>query len=245
MLRRLIMAAALAACAVTPALAQEEEGEEIVVTGSRYRERYEDFVVPHVAVVRRADAAAMELTVSSDTRDAAARRAELNQALRNLASRAGGAVTLGILDEDGDDDDGETRLRPFSVELAMDLLRAGSRPDTSQITILTRTPIRPNDTLDSVEERLDGFRASMARPGRVEAWGGDLNLIVIDPPQYRGEIISAITTDAGRISTALGSAYGARLEGLENPIAWKRAGDLELRLFIPYRMIILPRDGAS
>jgi hypothetical protein len=243
MFRRFVVAVLLATSVVAPVAAQEEE-EAIVVTGSRYRDRYEDFVVPHVAVLRRADAAAMALTVSSDTRDPAGRRAELNQALRNLASRANGAVTLGILDE-GEGDGGQTRVRAFSVDLAMDLLSGGQRPDTSQITIITRTPIRADDTLDSVEERLNAFRTSMPRPGRVEAWGGDLDLVIINPPQYRGEIIGAITTDAGRISTALGSAYGARLEGLENPIAWKRAGDLELRLFIPYRMIILPRDSAS
>ena len=243
MLRSIILAAAMAVCAVAPASAQDEEEEAIVVTGSRYRDRYEDFVVPHVSVVRRADFGAMPLTISSDTRDANARSGELNQALRNLGSRAGSAVTLGILDE-SDEDDGETRVRPFSVELAMELLRAGARPDTSQITIITRTPIRANDTRDTVEQRLNDFRQSMTRPGRVEAFGDDLDLIVLNPSQYRAQIIGSITTDAGAISSALGGAYGARLEGLENPIAWKRAGDLELRLFIPYRMIVLPRDAA-
>jgi len=243
MVRSIILAATMAVFAVAPAFAQDEE-EAIVVTGARYRERYEDFAVPHVSVMRRADFAAMPLTISSDTREANARREELRQALRNLAGRAGSAVTLGILDE-SDEEDGETRVHPFSVELAMSLLRAGARPDTSQITIITRTAVRPGDTRDTIEERLDDFRASMTRTGRVEAWGDDLDLIVLNPAQYRGQIIAAITADSGAISSALGSAYGARLEGLENPIAWKRAGDLELRLFIPYRMIILPRDAAA
>jgi hypothetical protein len=243
MLRQIVLAAALAACLVTSASAQDEE-EMIVVTGARYQQLYGGVPVPHVSVVRRADFATMALTVSSDTRDAAERSSELNQALRNLASRAGNAVTLGILDE-GAGSDGETRVRPFSVDLAMRLLRGGNRPDTSQITIITRTAIRPNDTRESVEERLNVFRTSMARPGRVEAWGSALDLVLVNPPQYRAEVLAAITADANSISAALGSAYGARLEGLENPIAWKRSGELELRLFIPYRMIVLPRDGAA
>ncbi len=246
MSRSIICAVLLALAIAAPSIAQDSDGEDaaIVVTGSRYRDAYQDFVVPHVAIVRRADAAAMGLTISSDTRDANARSEELRQALQSLAHRAqAGAVTLGILDDDGEG--GQTRVRAFSIGLAMTLLRAGARPDTSQISILTRTPVGASDTRDSVEDRLNAFRTSMQRPGRVEALGGDLDLVVINPPQYRAQIIANITTDAGRIAAGLGPNYGARIEGLENPIAWKRAGDLELRLFIPYRLVVMPRDSTA
>lgn len=234
------IAALLLVFAAAP-LAHAQDGEdEIVVTASRYRDRYEDFVVPHVALTRRADAAAMGLTISSDTRDAAARRNELNEALRGLARLGNSAVTLGILREDSDEEEGRTRVVRFSVEAAMELLRQGSRPDTSQLTIILRTPISSDDTLESVEARLESFSAHAPKPGRVEYVTDDIELVLTNPPQYRAPVIVAITNDANTIIAGLGGRYGVRLEGLENPIAWKRAGDLDLKLFVPYRMIVLP-----
>ncbi len=239
MLRTFIVSALLALAAVTPSLAQDEE-EAIVVTASRYRDRYEEFVVPHVALTRRADSAAMNLTISSDTRDAAARRNELSEALRGLARIGNSGVSLGIVQEDGDEGQGRVRIVRFSVEAALQLLRPGPRADTSQATIVLRTPIRAEDTLESVEARLDAFRLGAPRPGRVEYLSGDIELVLVNPPQYRAPVIAAITADANTITRGLGAGYGVRLEGLENPIAWKRAGDLDLKLFVPYRMVVLP-----
>lgn len=239
MLRAFVLAAALALSAAAPAWAQEED--YIVVTATRYQERYEDFAVPHVAITRRADSAAMSLTLSSDTRDAGARRTELNEALRGIARLSNSAVTLGILQEDEEEEDqGRTRIVRFSVEAAMELLRPGARADTSQVTIIVRTPVRSEDTLESVEERLEAFSEGAPTPGRVEYFTGDLDLVLVNPPQYRAPVIVAITADANTIVRGLGAGYGVRLEGLENPVAWKRAGDLDLRLFVPYRMVVLP-----
>lgn len=239
MLRAFIVATLFAFAAFTPVLAQEE-ADEIVVTATRYRERYEDFVIPHVTLTRRADSAAMGLTISSDTRDPAARRNELNEALRGLSRLGANGVSLGILREDSDAEQGRVRIVRFSVEAALQLLRAGGRADTSQLTIILRTPVRVEDTLESVEARLDAFRQGAPRPGRVEYFSGDIELVLVNPPQYRAPVIAAITADANTITRGLGAGYGVRLEGLENPIAWKRAGDLDLKLFVPYRMVVLP-----
>ena len=240
MLRAFVLCAALALTTAAPAWAQDEE-EYIVVTASRYRERYEDFATPHIAITRRADSAALSLTISSDTRDAATRRTELSEALRGVARLGNSAVTLGILQEDEEDEgEGRTRIVRFSVEAAMGLLRPGGRADTSQVTIILRTPVRAEDTLESVEERLEAFSEDAPTPGRIEYFTGDLELVLINPPQYRAPVIAAITADANTIVRGLGAGYGVRLEGLESPVAWKRAGDLDLRLFVPYRMVVLP-----
>lgn len=239
MLRAFVLGAALALTAA-PAWAQDED-EFIVVTASRYQERYESVAIPHVAITVRADSAAMNLTISSDTRDAAARRTELNEALRGIARLGNNAVTLGILREDAQDDGvGRTRIVPFSVEAALDLLQAGGRADTSQVTIVLRTPVSEQDSIDSVEQRLRAFSRNAPTPGRIEYFTGDLELVLINPPQYRALVIAAITADANTIVRGLGAGYGVRLEGLESPVAWKRAGDLDLRLFVPYRMVVLP-----
>jgi hypothetical protein len=132
------------------------------------------------------------------------------------------------------------RIVPFSIEAALESLSAGGRPDTSQVRIVLRTPIRAEDTLERVQARFDAFKQGAPRPGRVEYYSNAPELVLVNPPQYRAAVIAAITVDANTITRGLGPGYGARLEGLENPIAWKRAGDLDLKLFIPYRMIVLP-----
>ncbi len=145
-----------------PATAQDADDEVVVVTGTRYTERYEDFAVPHVAIVRRADSAAQNFTLSSDTRDPAARRGELTEALRGLARAAGtGGVTLGIYDDD--DEGGRSIVIPFSVEAGLELIRQGSRPDTSQVSILLRTDIRAGDTYADVEQRFEQFEQRAPR----------------------------------------------------------------------------------
>ncbi len=240
MVRAFILGAALVLAAAAPVWAQEEE-DAIVVTASRYQERFESFTIPHVAITRRADSAAMDLTISSDTRDAATRRAELQEALRGVARLGNSAVTLGILREDAQDEGvGRTRIIGFSVEAALDLLRQGGRADTSQVTIVLRTPVRESDTLEGVEERLQSFSRNAPKPGRIEYFTGRIELVLINPSQYRAPVIGAITSDSSTIVRGLGAGYGVRLEGLENPVAWKRAGDLDLRLFVPYRMVVLP-----
>lgn len=244
MLRTCLIAAVLMAAAATaPAFAQEDE---IIVTAARYVDAYQNFSVPHVSRVRRADFAVESVTITSDTRDFAQRRQELQQALQSLTRFANrdARVSVALIDED-DDESGQARVVPYTVEKALESLQPGGRPDTSQVTVSVRTRVAAADDLDAVEGRLAEFVRSIPRPGRVETLTGDLQLTLTEPQQYRSQLVADIAADASAISGTLGQGYGARLEGLESPIAWRRAGDLDLRLFVPYRMVILPRDGGS
>lgn len=241
MLRQMVLAAAMAACAIAPAFAQDEAAE-IVVTATRYVEAYQRFSIPHVSNVRRADFAVANITISSDTRDATQRNAELRQALQSLTRYAdrNAALSVALIEED-EDESGQARVVAFTVEKAMESLGASGRVDTSQVTLAVRTRITAADNLDSVERRLGQFVSAIPRPGRVEVGMDDIQLTLTNPQQYRPQLIAAIAADATGVSSALGPGYGAQLTGLESPIAWRRAGDLDLRLFIPYSMLILPR----
>lgn len=245
MFRQIVLAAAMAACTVAPASAQDESAE-IVVTAMRYVEAYQSFTIPHVSNVRRADFAVANITISSDTRDGALRNSELRQALQALTRYAdrNAALSVALIEED-EDESGQARVVSFTVEKAMMSLSGGGRVDTSQVTLAVRTRITAADNLDSVERRLDQFVGSIPRPGRVEAGLGEIQLTLTNPQQYRPQLIAAIAADATSVSRALGPGYGAQLNGLESPIAWRRAGDLDLRLFIPYGMLILPRGPAT
>jgi len=245
MFRAIILAAAAFAL-TAPALAQQD-AEEIVVTAARYRDAYENFTVPNVALIRRADFAVEDFTITSDTRDAAARRQELRQALQSLTrfSDRNARVSVALVQQD-EDESGAARVVNFAVEKAMLSLRATpNRPDTEYVTLAVRTRVVATDDLDAVEGRFAEFSRSIPKPGRIEVALGGLELTLTDPQQYRAQLVTAIAADASRVASALGPGYGARLEGLENPVAWRRAGDLDLRLFVPYRMVILPRETAG
>jgi hypothetical protein len=230
---------AVLAPSINPASAQELE--EIVVTAVRYEDRYESFTVPHVSLKKRADFVVEDLFVESDTRELDTRRNELMQTLNDLGRRAaaGGPVTIAILEE-SEDEGGDTRVKPFSVSVAEEAIRSGSRPDTSRVELLIRTAVSADDTIESVEERFDSFVRGLPKPGRVSLSTGDAQLTLVSPAQYREEVIAAIGQDARAILGALGPGQAVELEGLENQLAWRRTGDLELTVFLPHRLKVVP-----
>lgn len=240
MLRSLFFAAVVLAFTVPVASAQDGE---IVVTAQRYSDAYERFSVPHVSMVRRADFVIAEISISSDTRDEAQRNQEVRQALQSLTRFANrdARISVALIEEDSEEG-GQSRVIPYTVEKAMESLRNAGRPDTSMVSISVRTRVTAEDTRESVEERVDNFVSDIPRPGRVEVSVGGSQLSLTDPRQYRPQLVAAIAADANSVASALGQGYGATLTGLENPIAWRRAGDLDLRLFVPYSMTIIPRN---
>lgn len=222
--------AVLAVGDVTSALAQE-----IVVTASRYRSAFGELPIPHVSQKRRADFAISELEVRSDTRDFTERRNEMREALRGLEARArSGQVTLALTD------DGAGLVRPFSMGAAEELIVADRRPDTSLVTIRLRTPVAAEDTLESLHGRIERFVAGAAKPGRVEMEAGDTELTLVNPEQYRPELLRDIANDGNEITAMLGVGYGLQLTGLERQVAWRRTGDLELTLFVSYTLSAAP-----
>lgn len=240
-MRAQLNAALLAmALAIAPVSAMAQT-DEIVVTASRYVDRYERTQIPQIAIVHRADFAVTSVSIESDTRDLALRRSELTETLREVERRTrnASAVTVALLEE-SEIESGETRVKPFTLEAAQNQITGGTRPDTSRLSILLRTPVSENDTLASVEERLDAFIRGVPKPGRVTVGASSIDLTVINPSQYRAATIAAIAADGRQILSAVGPGHSLRIEGLENRIAWFRSADLELTLYIPHRLQVVP-----
>lgn len=217
------------------AFAAPVAAQEIVVTGARLA-RFEGLQTPHVSMTRRADYAIFSLVVRSDTRDEAARRQELRDALRGLQSRAReGAVTLALVDES------VGIVREFTLAGAEELIRPDRRADTSMLTIRLRTPVGERDNLDAIAARIDAFIRQAPKPGRVEMEKGAMELTLVNPQQYRDPLLRQITEDGRRVAAMLGEGYGVELSGLERQIAWQRSGELELTLFLPYALSAAPQ----
>lgn len=237
--------------ALLPGLAHaQDNGEEIVITGSYMRAAPEkaampidvmsaDLVIdqsapPFVTIPKRADFAIVALTVSSDTRDLSTRRNELRGALRSLMDRTkGSSITLRLLDQK------EGIVRDFSLAAALESL-AGYDP---AVHVFLRTPISADDTLQSLHERITAFVAATPKPGRVELEEGALDLTLLDPEQHRSALLAAIAVDGKQASGAFGENYGIVLAGADNRVAWERTGDLDLNLYISYAMEVTPNPA--
>ena len=69
----------------------------------------------------------------------------------------------------------------------------------------------------------------------------DLTLSVVAPDQYRGAVADAIAADARTMAAKLGPDYGVEIEGLNRPVEWARASLSEVLLYIPYKLVVVPK----
>lgn len=220
-----------------PAAAQDGQVEEIIVTGSRMIE-WDTDDIPAVQLFRRADNLIASVSVVNDTRDAADRRSELTQTLRAMARLAAGRSDIDLSIEN------EGVLVPLSEDMVSTLTlgQDGMRSDTSVASLVVKTPITAADTLDAASGRLEAFVEAAPSVGRSQAdISEDWQLSIVDPPQYRAPILSLIAEDARRASAAFGEAFSVQVSGVENRVTWRQSGPLDLGLFIPYKMTVVPK----
>ena len=233
-----IAGAIVAAVSAAPAQAQDPDdggAEEIVVTGARMVE-WDPDDIPHVSVVRRADNLVTSVRVEADTRDRTQRLNELRATLRNMAAAAAQSpvIELGV----GSDVIGELDQNQLDRIIIPD----GTKPDFSFATLLIKTRVGPGDSFDTAAGRLRAFAAATKTVGRAQVVpSNDYDLTLVNPNQYRPQIMAAVAQDARSAAASFGEGYGVRLEGLENRVTWYQYSPLELALFIPYTLEIMPR----
>lgn len=232
MLKRLALA--LICCGLaTPALAQDE----IVVTGMR-RAGEAPPQVPGIGVKRRADFAVQRVTIYGDTREKAARRSEILATVKNaidLAQKRGLALAYG-----------QSVIRPLTIanyaaklEFADD---DDDREDAEQVSIIVKTPLKDGDAFAALD-RLAAFIKAVPLNGRaVVRAEGEAGVSIVDPAQYRGEVIAAIAADAISAAKQFGADYGASVSNLAQPVRWALVSPTEVLLYIPHNLDIAPKD---
>ena len=126
-------------------------------------------------------------------------------------------------------------------------LRPGNRPDTSVARIKAKTPV-PDDTAKASEaiESLRSFVDKVKVVGRSEiSVVGSVDLSVVDPHQYRDELIRMIGEDVGKVTSAIGPDYKVVMGGLNAPVNWTRSGPLNLLFYVPYSLRVIPSNVTS
>ncbi|MCC6920393.1 MAG: hypothetical protein IT548_14440 [Alphaproteobacteria bacterium] len=230
-MRKRTLAIIFAAAFAAPAFGGGGD-EEIVVTAQRAQ--YSDYSdTPHVSLARRADNIITTVTVVCDTRDEKQREQELRDTLRSLISAASreGSITLSV----GDDilvDFNDTMLDKV-------IIPDTEKTETSKASIVVKTAIRPEDTFDSATGRIKSFVDATEKVGRSEVLvSGSFNLSIVGPEKSRPELLRLIADDARATAATFGQNYEVTLDGLQNQIQWYQSGQLELSLFLYYKMSV-------
>lgn len=228
----------LAFCLVaTPklALAQDDGMSEVIVTAMRRESDSFDERVPAVGLKRVADFAVQEASIVGDTRDAGKRIGEVYQMIENAIRLAPKhSVQLAY---------GQRTVEPLTSQNYKSLVLGGAgRPDTSRAVFLIKVPLNGPTSGVMAEKKIADFIKAVEPVGRAEfSETDDLTLSVVAPDQYRSAVADAIATDARMIAAKFGPDYGVEIEGLSRPVEWTRASLSEVLLYIPYKLVVVPK----
>lgn len=219
-----------AAAITSPAIAQLDE---IIVTGSRIANDNN----PGVFLEKRGDFLLLEARLINDTRDAKLRQKEMHKTFEKIlaAAKTNSDIQLSIVDEND-------LVAPLTKEVFEANVRFGPRADTSQATILLKTEIPETVTnAFALLTKLENFVDDIQGEGRSEFIATDeTSISVINPNQYRKDVINLIVAEVNLITNGLSGEYGARIEGINQDLRWARSGELNLAFYIPYTYDILP-----
>jgi len=219
---------------VAPAFAQE-----VIVTASRrggYLNSYADGdTKPFVHLRRQADYVVQTVRIVGDTREEGKRREEVYAMVRNAVEMAGKqGVELST---------GNYIIEPLTMANYTNLTLSGDgRADTSVATFLVKVKLEPGMDAKTALGRIGKFIAAVPAVGRAEMQAvGDLTLSVVNPDQYRGQIIGLIAEDAKGSAAMFGSDYGVEISGLDKPVEWTRGSLTEVFLYLPVEYTIRPK----
>ena len=233
---RLILRGMMLLLAAGPAAAQDNQVPpfgEVLVTAQRQNAPYYRQDRPVVGLRRAADGAVMAVAISSDTRDAATRRQEIHAVLLAAIDRAAAAGVELV--------SGSFQLEPVTRANYKTLpLGYGGRVDTSSVQLMVKTRLGGSAT--AAETKLQPFISALKKSGRatVDASGG-IALTVINPDQYRDQIMSLVADDAKHSAALFGPGFTYNIAGIDLPVMWSQVSSTEVFLFLPYRYNINPR----
>lgn len=226
--------AVILGCAIAaPALAQDE----VVVTGSKRGGGEMASQVAGVGVKRRADFAVQRVTIYGDTRDKAMRRAEILATVKNaIDAGAKRGVALAY---------GDSVIRPLTLAnyaTKLSFTEDDSRNDAEQVSFIIKRPLKDGDAFAALD-RLSSFIKAVPLSGRaVIEPDGEAGVSIVDPGQYRAQVIAAIAADATASAKLFGEDYAAQVSSLAQPVRWVLTGPTEVLLYIQYDLQIVPKD---
>lgn len=227
--------AILAANLAQPASAQDLLSQEVVVTAKRVEQDDYQRDMPAVGLRRTADFLVQEVTIRGDTRDPKQRAAEIREMLKSAVLMAGKhGVQLAF---------GDYILTPLTLQNLDDVtLTNDNRPDSQKLEFLIKAPLGGSESGTAAQKRIEDYVEAVPEVGRAQMdETGDPSLSIVGPDQYRTQIADKVMEDARAIAAKMGPDYAVTLEGLNMPVLWTRAGSSEVMLYIPYKLVVVPK----
>ena len=228
-------ALALTASMILPVAAQDNSNiaGEIVVTAQRASADYLDDEQPVLGIRRPADSAVQAVEINSDSREEETRKREIHAMLEGAIKRSGPAGVELVT--------GDFELVSITLANYKELIfGAGNRPDTSTLQFYVKAKLA--GSTGNAQTKIDSFIKGVPASGRslMEKRGG-LTLTIINPDQYRDEIVKLIAKESLKYTSFFGDNYGVEVTGLNEQLNWAQASGTEVFLFIPYRFSIKPK----
>jgi hypothetical protein len=218
-----------------PALAQDLTYQEVVVTGQRIEQDGYQRDMPAVGLRKTADFLVQEVVIRGDTRDPKQRTVEIRQMLRNANQLAGKhGVQLAF---------GDYILTPLTLQNAEEVkLTNDNRPDSQKLQFLVKASLKGTESGASAQKRIGDYIEAIPEVGRAQMdETDDASLSIVGPDQYRPQIADKVMEDARSLGEKMGAGYAVTIEGLNMPVLWTRAGPSEVMLYIPYKLVIVPK----
>lgn len=211
--------------------------EEVIVTGVRASA----LDLPGVILKKKGDFLLLNVKILNDTRDLEERKTEIYKTIKTAIELANKDKSIQISVSQGN------LVLPLTKNnYEIDLVKS-ERQDTSEAYITFKTRIQKSiSDANSLVVKLKKFVTSVPVVGRVELIPlSEVNVSVVNPAQYRNEILGLVVEDIDFITNKLGQEYKVVLEGIDQPVMWSRAGPLHLSLYIPYSYTVVPESIKS
>jgi len=236
-----LIATGLSLALLTPEPVYAQDEDEIVVTGTRISRASsfkESGGAPGVTFVKKGDFLLLGVTIESDAREATERMSELSDTIEAFlrAAEEDETIELSIIES------GST-VRRLTQANYIQGVSYGGRPDTSVARMRVKTAI-PDQVENSAQlaTKLSRFVDGIEEKGRITiSTNGETSVSVVDPYQYRDEVVAKIVGEINDITDALGPDYVAIIKGLDRQVYWDRQGDIDLAFSLPYTYEIIPK----
>jgi hypothetical protein len=91
-------------------------------------------------------------------------------------------------------------------------------------------------------QKISAFVKAMPGTGRgtLDSYGG-LTLTIINPDQYRDQIVKLVADNTQRTIALFGPGYAAQVSGLDGQVYWSQVSATDVFLYVPYRFTIVPK----
>lgn len=218
-----------------PVSAQELSSQEIVVTAVRVEQDDYQSDMPAVGLQRTADFLVQKVIIRGDTRDPKQRASEIRQMLQKAVQMAPKhGVKLAF---------GEYILTPLTLQNLDEVtLRNDNRPDSQRLEFLIKAPLSGPESGATAQKRIEDYIEAVPEVGRAQMDDyGDPSLSIVGPDQYRTQIADKVMEDARTLAAKMGPDYAVTIEGLNMPVLWARAGSSNVMLYIPYKLVVVPK----